>query len=169
MLISVSSQAYVFLWSIIGGALIAFVYDLFRIKRKTVRTVNILTHIEDLVYWILVALIMFGVVYYSNEGEIRGYIFIGTIIGVTLYTLLLSKAVMASCLLVISVISRIFLTMWKIVTFPVRLVLKILAGPVKYVLKLLKKLFRGARRSGKNNLSRMAVWGRRFKNIIKKI
>ena len=59
--------------------LIAFIFDLFRIKRKAVETGNLLTYIEDLLYWIIAALVMFAVVYLANEGELRGYIFLGVV------------------------------------------------------------------------------------------
>ncbi|MDF2523533.1 MAG: hypothetical protein K0R31_1174, partial [Clostridiales bacterium] len=133
MPITVSSQAYVFLWSVIGGMAIAFIYDLFRIKRKTIRTINFLTHIEDLVYWILVALIMFAVVYYSNEGEIRGYIFIGTLIGVILYTLIFSRMVMTSFLFIIGIVKKVFNFIWKIISFPFNVLFKLLAIPIKAI------------------------------------
>ena len=51
-----------------GGMLIAFIYDLFRVKRKTIRTKTLGVVIEDFLFWILAALVMFSVVYYSNEG-----------------------------------------------------------------------------------------------------
>lgn len=169
MPISVSSQAYVFLWSVIGGIAMAFIYDLFRIKRKTVRTINFLTHIEDLFYWILVALIMFAVVYYSNEGEIRGYIFIGTVLGVILYALVFSRLVMASFLYVLGVIKKFFKATWRIVSFPFKLIFKIFIKPAKFLLKLLKSFIKGAGRTGRRKLSGAIIYGKRIKNIIKKI
>jgi len=65
--------------------IIAFIYDAFRIKRRAVKTSALVTYIEDIIYWIIVSIIMFAVVYYSNEGEIRGYLFLGTILGAVLY------------------------------------------------------------------------------------
>ena len=63
--------------------IIAFIYDVFRI-RKAIRTSNIIVYFEDFIYWILVALVLF-VVYISNEGELRGYLIVGAIIGI-IYT-----------------------------------------------------------------------------------
>ena len=152
-----------------GGMVIAFIYDLFRIKRKTIRTINFLTHIEDLVYWILVALIMFAVVYFSNEGEIRGYIFIGTVLGAILYTLVFSRLVMASFLFVIGVIKKFFIILWRMISFPFKLIYIIFAKPVKALFKFAKIFVKRAGRAGRRKLSGAAVCGRRLKNIIKKI
>jgi spore cortex biosynthesis protein YabQ len=167
--IPVSSQALIFLYSVIGGMAIAFVYDVFRIKRKTIDTSNFLTCIEDLLYWIIVAIIMFLVVYFGNEGEIRGYIFIGAIIGAVLYILLFSRIIMKIFLVIINIISVILKAVWKVVSCPFKIIFKILWIPIGFFLRQLRKIFRGARRVGKNSAAKAALWKRTFRNIIKKI
>jgi spore cortex biosynthesis protein YabQ len=149
--------------------LIAFIYDLFRIKRKAVRTANILIYIEDFIYWIIVAVVMFTIVYYSNEGEIRGYTFIGTVVGAVLYALLLSKLVVASFLTVIRVIGRVLLTIWNVAIFPVKFILRLLYYPGRFVGKAAGKMFRKSKRMGRRGMGRIAIWGRIFRNMIKKI
>ena len=110
---SVSSQVYIFICSIAGGMLIAFIYDLFRIKRKAVKTRSIFIHIEDFAYWIVVALVMFTCVYLSNDGQVRGYIFIGSTIGVVLYVLLFSRAVTKVIIFTARVVKRFFKTLFE--------------------------------------------------------
>jgi len=105
MINPVSSQAVIFLYTVIGGAAIALVYDLFRILRKAVRTGSLVTYAEDLLFWLIVSVIMFLTIYYSNDGELRAYLFIGACIGVILYALLLSRIVMASSLFIIRIVS----------------------------------------------------------------
>jgi spore cortex biosynthesis protein YabQ len=163
--VSVSNQAYIFLCSVLGGMLIAFLYDVFRIKRKAVKTSSFIVYIEDLIYWIIVALVMFGVVYYSNQGEVRGYIFIGTAIGVILYLLLLSKLVMRASLFVLRIVFKVLRTVWLILTYPIRVVFKVLKIPGTLMLKGLKKV----KRAGKSRLSGVRIWRRLFRNIRKKI
>ena len=165
----VSSQAYIFLCSVIGGALIGFIYDIFRIKRKAIRTNNIALYIEDFIYWIIVSLVMFGVVYYSNDGEIRGFTFLGTAIGVVLYILLLSKYVIKVALFIIRTVYRVLKVMWKVVAFPFKIVFKILRIPAGFLLKHMKKTYRKTRSIGRNQMSKAIIWGRVFKNIRKKI
>jgi len=167
--VSVKNQVYVFLWSIVGGALIALIYDLFRIKRKTVKTGIVAIYIEDLMYWIIVAVIMFAVVYHSNEGEIRGFIFIGTILGVTLYALLLSKIVTKSAIFIIRLVIKILKKLWKIVIFPFKFLLKILSYPAKPLARVARKSYRNARAFSKNRITKMKMWSKRYKNKIKKI
>lgn len=167
--ISVSGQAQVFLYSVMGGILIAFIYDVFRIKRKAIKTSSIVIYLEDFIYWIIVAVVMFALVYYSNEGEIRGYIFIGTVLGVILYALMFSKIIMKSSLFIIGIICKVFKAVWMVITYPFRIIFKILGIPAGFFLKAFKKAFRGAKRIGRSNLSRVTVWKKMFRNIRKKI
>lgn len=165
----VASQAYIFLWSVVGGIAIAFIYDLFRIRRKAVRVGNILTYLEDLLYWLLVAAIIFGIIYFSNDGELRGYNFIGTALGVILYILLFSKAVMASAMFIINVIVRIFKLIWFVVTYPFKLIFRLLMIPARFMGRQVSKSAVGIKRAGRNRFSKIAIWRRMLKNIRKKI
>lgn len=169
MPVSVINQVYVFLWSIAGGAIIALIYDLFRIKRKTVKTGIVAIYFEDLIYWIIVAVIMFAVIYHSNEGEIRGFIFIGTILGVTLYALLFSKIITKLVIFIIKLIFQILKKLWKIVIFPFKLIFKILSYPAKPLVRIAQKSYRNARAFSRNRMTKMRIWSRRYKNKIKKI
>lgn len=169
MPVSLSNQAHVFLCSVLGGILIAFIYDAFRIRRRAVKSGSIIIYVEDLIYWIIAAIVMFGVVYYSNEGEIRGYIFIGAVIGVVLYVLLLSKFIMAAALFILKVLSSIMKFVWVIVSYPFRLIIRILAVPARLTVKAAKKGARGARRIARSRLTKASMLRRMFKNMLKKI
>lgn len=169
MTVSVSSQAYIFFCSIIGGVVIALIYDVFRILRKTVRTGNLLTYIEDILFWVIVAVVMFATVYYSNEGELRSYIFLGAFIGVILYAMLLSKAVMNSSLFIIKIVTTIVKTIWKVVSFPFKLIIRLLAIPLKLANRFTRNSLRKIRRTSRNKLSKAVMWKKTFKNMRKKI
>ncbi len=168
MPIPISSQVNIFLYSIFGGLLIGLIFDLFRIKRKAIKTGRILLFFEDLFFWLLVAMVMFSVVYYSNDGEIRGFIFLGTLLGVVLYGLLLSRAVMKSSMAIISVTVKIFQLVCKILSFPIKIFLKLMSAPSKYAAK--KTLFaaRTARSAGKGIISSAVIKTKIFLNARKK-
>jgi spore cortex biosynthesis protein YabQ len=79
-MISIVDQVYIFLYAILGGAIVAFLYDILRIKRRAIKTSIILVSLEDILYWLVAAVLLFLIVYKSNSGEMRGYIFIGNVI-----------------------------------------------------------------------------------------
>jgi spore cortex biosynthesis protein YabQ len=166
---TVSNQAYIFLYSILGGMIIAFIYDLLRIQRRALKTSNIIINIEDFIYWIIVAVVMFLMVYLSNEGEIRGYIFIGTVIGTILYIFLFSKIVIRFSLIIIHILHKTGSIIWNVLTFPFKVILKLLSFPLRIIIKVLLKILRKTKRAGKNKISGIIIRKKLIRNIIKKI
>lgn len=116
MPITIASQAHIFLVSVAGGIVAAFIYDLMRIRRKTIHACSILVHLEDILFWILTAIIFFLLAYYSNDGEIRGFMFIGAAIGAILYILTLSKIIIK---IFVTVINCVVIVVKKISSLPV--------------------------------------------------
>lgn len=139
---TIANQVYIFLYAIAGGAIAAFLYDIIRIKRRAIRTGIIIVNLEDLLYWFTAAILMFLVVYNSNNGEIRGYFFIGNIIGVMLYLSLLSHLIIASSVAMINLIKRIFKFLWKVISYPFILLYKVVVIPVEFIFKLILRLVR---------------------------
>ena len=102
-----------------AGVLIAFLFDLFRLKRRIVKTKPLLTHIEDILYWISAATIMFLSSYILTSGETRAYFYMGALIGGLFYMGVLSKPVL-----------------WVLLT-----VIRIVIWPFNEILKFLKPIF----------------------------
>ncbi len=169
MPVSVSNQAYVFLWSIGSGIAVAFLYDLFRIRRKTVKSHDLLVYVEDILYWIIVAVIMFLTIYISNEGEIRGFLFIGALIGVALYIVLLSKIIMTAFLAVLKGLGKAIYIIYSILIYPFKITAGILSYPLKYFSSLVKKVWKAIKIKTKAGLVKAAIYRKTFKNSRKKL
>ncbi|WP_242855792.1 spore cortex biosynthesis protein YabQ [Ruminiclostridium josui] len=122
-------QVYIFFYAVLAGGVLAFLYDILRIKRRAIKTNVIILSVEDIIFWLLSAIIVFLTVYNSNDGQMRGFIFIGNILGVILYLSLFSKFVIASSMMVINFIKRIVLFIWRVVTYPFKLIYKIISVP----------------------------------------
>lgn len=81
-----------FFWiSILYGAEILLLYDGFRIFRKLFKHTTIMTAVEDLVYWVITAIIIFSLLYTYNNGSVRGYAVLGMAIGMLVYSRTASK------------------------------------------------------------------------------
>ncbi|WP_268919958.1 spore cortex biosynthesis protein YabQ [Acetivibrio mesophilus] len=167
--VSVSNQAYVFFSCVLGGMIVAFIYDIFRVRRKAIRSSNLIVYFEDFIYWIIVALTLFAIIYRSNEGEIRGYLILGIVIGIILYALLLSKIVMTIFLFIINIIYKAAVTLCGILLLPIRVALKILGVPVKKAYKIVARGAGKIKGASKRKLSKIKASGRILKNIRKKI
>ena len=80
-----------FLLFVIEGALICFIFDIFRSIRNTFSAKGILIQIEDIVFLsIASAIFLYSVLYFCN-GIIRLYFFIGLIVGILFYILTIGK------------------------------------------------------------------------------
>ena len=74
------NQAYIFVMFILIGILIGLIFDIFRVSRQFFKTSNIITYIEDAVFWILIGLVLFISIFKLNNGELRAYIFLGVVL-----------------------------------------------------------------------------------------
>ncbi len=79
-----------FFQCLLWGALLLFFYDVLRIGRRLFPRKAVFVSIEDLVYWPLAGVFLFGRMYQANEGKIRGYAVAAVIIGMTLYACTIS-------------------------------------------------------------------------------
>ena len=73
------------------GAFLAMVYDAIRIFRMLVPHKEIVVDVEDLVFWLFTAWMVFRTLFYYNRGALRGYAFLGMFLGVLFYTLTISR------------------------------------------------------------------------------
>lgn len=163
------SQAIIFVYSIAGGALAAFLYDLFRIKRRIIKTGMLATSIEDFVYWMLVSIIMLATVYYGNEGEIRGYIILGAAMGAILYFVALSHMVIDSSVFIANIIKQIILFIYKVVSFPINVLIKAIRIPLNAIGSVCVKTSSGIRRMSRNRCAKIKIGFKLFRNFTKKI
>ena len=85
------NQAMIFVIFIFDGILIGILFDIFRILRKNFKTPDIITYVEDILFWILTGLLLLYSLFIINDGEIRFYMFLATFCGCIFYMLLFSK------------------------------------------------------------------------------
>ena len=86
-------QVYVFLWSIVTGAILGVLFDFFRgFRFKGIR--DIWVYIQDIIFWIVAAIIIIASAFLINQGQLRGYMLIGYLLGAGFYMLLFSKFVL---------------------------------------------------------------------------
>lgn len=78
----VRQEAMFFFASIVTGIFLVWAYDLFRIFRKAVPHHILAISIEDMLYWLAVSFIIFGMIFEKNNGALRGYSFVGILLGV---------------------------------------------------------------------------------------
>ena len=122
----ITNQANLFLIFTINGAIIGLLFDTFRILRKSFKTSDIVTIIQDILFWIISGLIVLYSIFIFNNGEIRFFMFIGIFLGAFLYMILLSKYIIKISVEIIKVIKKIINFIIKIVIFPIKTIYNII-------------------------------------------
>ena len=130
----VLEQLYIFSMFTINGLIIGAIFDLFRGIRKTFKCNNIITYIQDILFWILSGILIIIFMYLYTDGCIRSFIFVGLSIGIIFYLLTVSKYVFKIYVFLLKNIK--YLLYW--IFFPFRFVYKLLKCDNK-VFKKLKK------------------------------
>lgn len=127
-----NSQAMLFLLFALDGVIIGILFDFFRILRRSFSTGNILTAIEDILFWICVGIIFLYSIFVYNNGAIRGYMFLGIFCGAILYLITLSKIFIKINVCILNFIKQIITIIIRILSAPIKIVVNIL---IKFLLK----------------------------------
>ena len=139
----VVNQTQVFLIFILCGALIGLFFDFFRILRKSFKTPDFVTYIEDILFWILTCIFLAYSIFKYNNGEIRAFIFIGLFIGITLYILLISKTVIKISTSIILAINQVLKNIIKYISYPINIAFsvfrKLFFKPISFIFINIRK------------------------------
>ena len=130
----VTNQAHLFLIFVINGILIGLLFDMFRISRKVIKTSNIITYIEDILFWILTGIIILYSIFVFNNGQLRFYMFLGIILGAICYLLFISSYVIK---INVKIINIIFMP----IKFIINLFRRIFMRPVTFLFINTRKIF----------------------------
>ncbi len=141
----INTQLYLFLIFIINGFIIGFLFDFFRILRKTIKTSDFMTYIEDALFWILTGFIILYSIFIYNNGEIRLFMFLAIMIGILFYMLFISKFILKISLTIINIIKIIFSTIFKFIKIPFnvlyKIIRKIFFNPISFIIINIRNFF----------------------------
>lgn len=121
----VEIQAYLFLIFTINGIIIGLLFDIFRILRKSFKTSDIITYLQDLIFWIITAIILLYSIFKFSNGEIRLYMFIAVFLGCIIYMLQFSKYFIKINLKIVNVIKIIITKIINVMVIPLNATIKI--------------------------------------------
>ena len=121
----VENQAYLFLVFSLTGVIIGLLFDFFRVLRKSFKTSDIITYIEDILFWILTGILILFSIWYFNNGEIRLFMFFGIIIGVMIYMLTLSSIIIKIIYLILDILKKVMNKLLKVLELPLKAIMSI--------------------------------------------
>ncbi|MDO7908582.1 spore cortex biosynthesis protein YabQ [Paenibacillus sp. JX-17] len=78
------------LWMLFSGAMMGVAFDSYRVLSGRLQFPKWSIHALDILYWSASAVFVFRMLYASNHGQLRFYVFLGLFLGVWLYFWILS-------------------------------------------------------------------------------
>ena len=144
-----------FIYFIITGMILGIVFDIFRILRRSFKTSDIITNIQDILFGLITGGIILSSVFLFNNGELRLYLFIGISVGILIYMLLISNCFIKVNVAIINFIKKAIILITKPFIILLKFIKKLFFKPISFIcinFKLLfKKIFRIFKKSTKNN------------------
>lgn len=147
------NQAYLFYIFLLTGILIGLLFDIFRILRRSFKTSDVITLIQDVLFWLIAGGIFAYTVFKFNNGEIRSYVLLGVAIGLGIYLIAFSKTFIKINVKIITCIKRLIQSMLRIILSPLKLLFGFLR---KILLKPIAFIFINIRKNIKNSLKKMS-------------
>ena len=116
--LSINAQTQMFLATLLLGAALGAVYDLFRISRLAFRPGWLLVLLEDLAFFLLAALLLFGYFMQFSAGQVRFFALAGAILGWLLYYFTLGALVIRVSRQIIAFLQRFFGLLGRMIAIP---------------------------------------------------
>lgn len=139
----VTNQAYLFLVFTINGIIIGLLFDIFRILRRSFKTSDIVTYLQDILFWVLTGFILLYSIFTFSNGEIRFYMFLGVFLGCLIYMLIFSKYFININVKIILILKKVIGKILSIIIFPIKMTIKfikkIFFKPINFVTINIKK------------------------------
>lgn len=122
MIFDMNRQVTLLLFSIASGILIGILFDIYRVIRGEERPGNIVTAIEDILFWILTGVLVFIFMMYTNYAFLSFNIFVYIAIGLVLYFSILSKYFINVFSVFLGVFLLITRTVIYYISYPLRVI-----------------------------------------------
>ena len=137
------NQAYLFYIFLLTGILIGLVFDIFRILRKSFKTSDFITILQDILFFLFSSFLITYSLYKFNNGEVRSFVIVGLLSGIIIYFLTFSKVFIKINIKIIEKIKKIVKLTINIILYPFRLIFiffkKTFFKPVCFILINLHK------------------------------
>jgi spore cortex biosynthesis protein YabQ len=121
MPLSLGVQFDIVIYSILSGILTGILFDLYNIIRG-VKIPRIIIVIEDILFWILTAVIVFTFLLYMNYAFLGPYVYIFMILTLIIYLKIISPTVLKLEIYIISKIGKFIRILLKYLVYPIKII-----------------------------------------------
>ncbi len=134
-----------FIIFLLDGIIIGLIFDFFRILRRSIKTPDLITYLEDIILSLIIGIILILSIVIFNNGELRLYIFLGLIVGLLLYLVTVSKYIIRLNTSILSIFITLIKKVFKILSFPFILIIKMINIIINKIKCICKKYIKKAK------------------------
>lgn len=146
---NISSQIQVFLYSVGFGFILGFFYDLFRIIRVALIRTNKAVTAQDILYFLLSAVITFMYLLVINNGKMRFNILLALFFGFTAYYFTLGRFVLSLVVFTAKKFKHYIISLAKLLTTPYRLAISLFGKSFKKMPENFKNIKKSRKKAEK--------------------
>ena len=120
-------QFSIILYALLAGILTGLMFDLYRIIRGS-KVPKAIIVIEDILFWVLAAMIIFAFLLYTNYAFLGVYVYAFMLISLGLYMKFVSNRCIRFELEVVNGVSKIFRIIFKNIIYPFKIIFYNITG-----------------------------------------
>lgn len=120
MPLEIGVQLDIIFYTFLSGVLVGILFDEYRIIRGS-NTIKIISIIEDILFWILTAIIIFIFLLYNSYAFLGMYVYVFIIISLNLYFKFISKYIIIVEKFIGKIIIKVLRVVFKHLIYPIKL------------------------------------------------
>lgn len=120
MPLKIGVQLDIIFYTFLSGILVGILFDEYRIIRGS-NTIKIISIIEDILFWILTAIIIFIFLLYNSYAFLGMYVYVFMIISLNLYFKFISKYIIIVEKFIGKIIIKVLRIIFKHLIYPIKL------------------------------------------------
>lgn len=121
MPLTLTMQTNLVVCSLIAGVITGIMFDIYRGIRG-LNSIKILIVIEDILFWILTALIVFTFLLYTNYAFLTPYVYVFIVIAILLYFRFISRYLYSSEKTIAKKLIKTIRILFKNICYPLRII-----------------------------------------------
>ena len=121
MPLGLNMQINLVIYSLLGGLIAGLLFDIYRGIRG-INSVKILTIIEDILFCILIALVVFTFLLYTNYAFLTPYVYILIISALLIYFRFISRYVYAGEMALAELLYKLIRIIFKNILYPLKII-----------------------------------------------
>lgn len=165
---TVQFQIFVFSITLYGGIIIGILYDVYRAVKGKRRTKSLITSLWDILFLLFTFFISIWIIFSSNYGDLRVYVFIGFMVGFFLYERIIGRIATALFSQILKAISTMIKIGSNYTSLPLRFLWYLILKPIIAVGNFFKIAATKIKKKARIPKKTLKEWAKYYKLIIKR-